>query len=185
MLNKIKEQFQDKSKKSINSFIDQLKKIRTGRANPAILDSVMVDYYGAQTHLSQMSTISVPEARTILIQPWDKGSLHPIEKAIQKSELGFNPSNDGNVIRITIPPLTQETRLGYVKEAKNIAEQARVSIRNIRRDSNEALKKALKNGDVNEDQEKQGLDQIQKSTDDFIKEINSILEKKEKEIIEI
>ncbi len=185
MLNMIKDQFQEKSKKSISNFVDQLKKIRTGRANPAILDNISVEYYGAQTPLSQVATISVPEARMILIQPWDKSSLHPIEKAIQKSELGFNPQNDGNVIRITIPPLTQETRLGYVKEAKNIAEQARVSIRNLRRDANEALKKSLKKGEINEDQEKQGLEQVQKLTDDHIKDINTILEKKEKEIIEI
>jgi len=185
MLNGVKESFDDKAKKSIASFQEQLKKIRTGRASAAILDGVMVDYYGTPTPIDQTASISIPEARLILIQPWDKTTIKNIEKAIQKAELGFNPSNDGNVIRIVIPPLTEETRLELVKNAKAVGEQARVSIRNLRRDSNESLKKYLKDRAIIEDQEKQGLDDIQKSTDNYIKEINSILEKKEKEILEI
>ncbi|HOF02127.1 MAG TPA: ribosome recycling factor [Spirochaetota bacterium] len=185
MLNGVKESFDDKAKKSIASFQEQLKKIRTGRASAAILDGVMVDYYGTPTPIDQTASISIPEARLILIQPWDKTTIKNIEKAIQKAELGFNPSNDGNVIRIVIPPLTEETRLELVKNAKAVGEQARVSIRNLRRESNESLKKYLKDRAITEDQEKQGLDDIQKSTDDYIKEINSILEKKEKEILEI
>ncbi|HNZ26188.1 MAG TPA: ribosome recycling factor [Spirochaetota bacterium] len=185
MLNGVKESFDDKAKKSIASFQEQLKKIRTGRASAAILDGVMVDYYGTPTPIDQTASISIPEARLILIQPWDKTTIKNIEKAIQKAELGFNPSNDGNVIRIVIPPLTEETRLELVKNAKAVGEQARVSIRNLRRDSNESLKKYLKDRAITEDQEKQGLDDIQKSTDNYIKEINSILEKKEKEILEI
>lgn len=185
MLNSVKDSFNDKAKKSIASFQEQLKKIRTGRASAAALDNVMVDYYGTPTPIAQTASISIPEARLILIQPWDKTSIKNIEKAIQKAELGFNPSNDGNVIRIVIPPLTEETRLELVKNAKIVGEQARISIRNLRRDSNESLKKHLKDHEITEDQEKQGLDDIQKSTDNYIKEINLILEKKEKEILEI
>ena len=185
MLEEVKNNFVDKSKKTISSFVDQLKKIRTGRASSNIVESVMVDYYGALTPLSQTASVSVPEARVILIQPWDKTMIKNIEKAILKAELGFNPSNDGNVIRINIPPLTEETRKELVKGAKNVAEQARVSIRNLRRDSNEHLKKLLKDHTITEDMEKQGLADIQKMTDNYIKEIDTILDKKEKEILEI
>ncbi|HOV14398.1 MAG TPA: ribosome recycling factor [Spirochaetota bacterium] len=185
MIDEIKSSFQDKAKKSITSFTDHLKKLRTGRATVNLLDPVMVDYYGAQTPLAQVASISVPEARTILIQPWDKGTIKNIEKAIQNAKLGFNPISDGNVIRVSIPPLTEETRKEIVKDAKNVAEQSRISIRNLRRDSNEAAKKALKEHKITEDQEKQSLDEIQKLTDIFIKEVNTILEKKEKEILEI
>jgi ribosome recycling factor len=185
MIDEIKKSFQDKAKKSVASFTDQLKKLRTGRATASLLDSIMVDYYGTPTPLNQIASISVPEARLIVVQPWDKTIAKNIEKAIQKAELGFNPISDGNVIRVSIPALTEETRLDIVKEAKNVAEQARISIRNLRRDGNEHSKKSLKNHEITEDQEKQVLDEIQKSTDNYIKEINSILEKKEKEILEI
>jgi ribosome recycling factor len=185
MIDQIRTSFQDKAKKSIASFQEQLRRIRTGRATANLLDPVMVDYYGTPTPISQVASISVPEARTILVQPWDKGMVKNIEKGIQKAELGFNPISDGNVIRVTIPALTEETRHEIVKDAKNIAEQARINIRNLRRDSNEAAKKASKEHKITEDQEKQSLDEIQKLTDNYIKEINAIIEKKEKDVLEI
>ena len=171
MIEEIKSNFFDKAKKSISAFSENLKKIRTGRATVNLLDGVMVDYYGAMTPLNQVASVSTPEARTILVQPWDKGMLKNIEKAIQKAELGFNPIADGAVVRVSIPALTEETRKEIVKDAKNIAELARVSIRNLRRDSNEAAKKALKDHKITEDEEKQSLDEIQKLTDNYIKEI--------------
>ena len=185
MIEENKVNFESKSKKTISNFVDQLKKIRTGRASTSVLDGIMVNYYGTPTPISQVGSITIPEARMIVIQPWDKSIIVEIEKAIQKSSLGFNPTNDGNVIRISIPALTEETRKQIVKDVKNIAEHARVSIRNLRRDANDHLKKALKDHDITEDEEKHALDSIQKSTDNYIKEIDAILEKKEKEILEI
>ena len=185
MIEENKVNFESKSKKSISNFIDQLKKIRTGRASASVLDGIMVNYYGSPTPISQVGSITIPEARMIVIQPWDKSIITEIEKAIQKSSLGFNPTNDGNVIRIAIPALTEETRKQIVKDVKNIAEHARVSIRNLRRDANDHLKKALKDHDITEDEERHALDEIQKLTDNYIKEIDEILEKKEKEILEI
>ena len=145
----------------------------------------MVNYYGAPTPIAQIASITIPEARMLVIQPWDKSMLAEIEKSIQKAKLGFNPASDGNVIRIVIPALTEETRKDIVKEAKNTSEQARVSIRNLRRDANDYLKKVLKNHEIAEDEERDGLEEIQKLTNDFIKEIDTILEKKEKETLEI
>ncbi|HOJ64420.1 MAG TPA: ribosome recycling factor [Spirochaetota bacterium] len=185
MINKVKDSFNEKAKKSIASFIEQLKKMRTGRPSVNILDNVMVDYYGAPTPLNQTASISVQDGRTILVQPWDKTMLKNIEKAIFKAELGLTPSSDGNVIRINVPPLTEETRKEIVKEVKNIAEQVRVAIRNLRRDANESIKKLLKDKQITEDQEKHALDEIQKLTDNYIKEINTICEKKEKEVLEV
>jgi ribosome recycling factor len=185
MIDEIKKSFQDKTKKTIAAFSDHLKRLRTGRATSNLLDPVIVDYYGTPTPISQVASISVPEARLIVVQPWDKTIAKNIEKAIQKAELGFNPISDGNVIRVSIPALTEETRLEIVKDAKNIAEQSRIAIRNLRRDSNEHAKKSLKDHEITEDQEKQVLDEIQKLTDNYIKEINVILEKKEKELLEI
>lgn len=185
MIKENKDRFEQKSKKTITSFTDNLKKLRTGRANASILDGLLVDYYGNKTPLNQVASITVPEARMIIVQPWDKSMLPTIEKEIKKSDIGLNPSNDGNVIRLIIPPLTEETRKDIVKEAKKEAEQARVAIRNLRRDANEALKKALKEHAITEDEEKNALDEIQKMTDKFIKEIDTILEKKEKEILEV
>ncbi|MCG8571287.1 MAG: ribosome recycling factor [Spirochaetes bacterium] len=185
MIDEVKKTFTDKGKKSLAAFDDNLKKVRTGRASPNILDSVTVDYYGTETPLNQVASVNVPEARMIVIQPWEKNMIPKIEKAIQKAELGLNPSNDGNVVRVMIPALTEETRKELVKNAKQIAEQARVGIRNIRRDLNEKLKKALKAHDITEDVEKQGLDEVQKLTDKYIKEIDEHLANKEKEILEI
>ncbi len=185
MVKEIKDSLEKKVKKSIESFIDNLKKIRTGRASTAVLENIMVEYYGNETPLNQVASLTVPEARMIVIQPWDKSAIKAIERAIQKAELGFNPSSDGNVIRVVIPALTEETRKELVKEAKNMAEQSRVAVRNLRRDANEHLKKALKDHEITEDEEKHGLDDIQKITDNNIKEIDGILSRKEKEIMEI
>lgn len=176
---------EDKMKKSISSLEDEFKTIRTGRASAALFDQVKVEAYGSPTPLSQVATISVPEARLVVIQPWDKGLLSEIERAIQKSELSVNPSNDGKVIRISIPPLTEDRRKEFVKIAKNMGENCRVAIRNIRREANESLKKKQKASDITEDDEKKGNDQIQKLTDQYINDINSLLDEKEKEIMEI
>lgn len=174
----------ERMKKSINALKDELNTIRTGRASASLFDKIRVDYYGDKSPLSQVATISIPEARLVVIQPWDKGLIGEIEKAIQKSELSLNPSNDGKVIRIAIPPLTEERRKELAKQAKNQAEQSRVAIRNIRRDGNEELKKLQKDGLMTEDGLKTVEDELQKSTDKFIQEINKILEEKEKEIME-
>jgi len=176
---------EEKMKKSVEALEREFNTIRTGRASAALFDKIKVEAYGQPTPLSQAATISVPEARLVVIQPWDKGLLNEIEKAIQKSELSVNPNNDGKVIRINIPPLTEERRKELVKLSKNTAEQNRVSIRNIRRDANEELKKLQKSGDISEDDEKKSTEKIQKLTDSYIKEIGDILVVKENEIMEI
>jgi len=178
-------QSEERMKKSVKSLEDEFNTIRTGRASASLFDKIKVEYYGNPTPLNQVATISVPEARLVVIQPWDKSVIGQIEKAIQKSELSLNPVNDGKVIRINIPPLTEERRKEYVKMAKNMAEQARVAIRNIRRDANDDLKKAQKASDISEDEEKRNEDEVQKLTDKYIEEINKLLEDKEKEILEI
>jgi len=185
MMNDIKSNSEGKMKTTLKALKDEFNTIRTGRASAALFDKIRVDYYGQPTPLNQIATISIPEARLVVIQPWDKSTLNEIEKAIQKSELSVNPSNDGKVIRINIPPLTEERRKEFVKVARNIAEQSRVAIRNVRRDANEELKKLLKEGEISEDEEKKLAEEIQKLTDQYIKEINTLLEDKEKEIMEV
>ncbi len=172
-------------KKSVAALVSDFNTIRTGRASAALFDKIKVDYYGQPTPLSQVATISIPEARLVVIQPWDKAVLNDIEKAIQKSELSVNPNNDGKVLRINIPPLTEERRKELVKVAKNTAEQSRVAVRNIRRDANDALKKLEKSNSITEDDEKKGTEDIQKHTDSSIEEINRLLANKETEIMEI
>jgi ribosome recycling factor len=172
-------------KKAIAALEHEFAALRTGRATAAMFDKVKVDYYSNATPLSQVANISIPEARLVVIQPWDKAIIGDIEKAIQKSELSLNPSNDGKVIRINIPPLTEDRRKDIVKVAKASAEHARVSIRNIRRDGNEALKKALKNSELSEDDEKKAVDEVQKLTDRYVADINKLYEAKEKEILEV
>jgi ribosome recycling factor len=174
-----------KMKKAIAALKDEFNTIRTGRASASLFDRIRVDYYGQKTPLNQVATISVPESRLVVIQPWDRSVIGEIERAIQKSELSVNPNNDGKVIRINIPPLTEERRKEFVKMAKNIAEQTRVSIRNLRRDANDELKKLQKDGTLSEDDEKRGMEDVQKVTDKYIEEVNKILEEKEKEILEI
>ena len=173
-----------KMEKTVASLKEEYNSIRTGRASASIFDKVRVDYYGTPTPLNQVGQISIPEARTIVVSPFDKGLIGDIEKAIQKAELGLNPSNDGKVIRIAIPPLTQERRKDLVKQAKATAENYRTTIRNIRRDGNDALKKQQKAGEITEDQLKQETDKLQKLTDKYIEEINKVYSAKEKEIME-
>ncbi|MFW6231616.1 MAG: ribosome recycling factor [Spirochaetota bacterium] len=184
-MSSIIKQTEDKMKKSLSALEDEFNTLRTGRASPALFDKVRVEYYGNPTPINQVATISVPEARLVVIQPWDKSIIGDIEKAIQKSELSVNPSNDGKVIRISIPPLTEERRKEFVKIAKNMAEQSRVSIRNVRRDANDELKKSQKDGDLSEDELKRAEDEVQKLTDTYIDKVNSTLDEKEKEILEV
>ena len=173
-----------KMEKTVNSLKEEYNTIRTGRASASIFDKVRVDYYGTPTPLSQVGTISIPEARLVVVSPFDKSLISAIEKAIQTADLGLNPSNDGKVIRIAIPPLTADRRKELVKQAKNTAENYRTTIRNIRRDGNDALKKQQKGGELTEDQLKTETDTLQKLTDKYIEEINKVYEAKEKEIME-
>ncbi len=170
--------------KTIASLKDSFNAIRTGRASASIFDRVRVDYYGQKSPLNQVATVSIPEARTVIINPFDKSLITEIEKAILAADLGLNPSNDGKVIRIAIPPLTAERRKELTKQAKATAENSRTAIRNIRRDENEDLKKRQKAGEITEDELKKLGDDLQKSTDKFIAEINSIYDAKEKEIMD-
>jgi len=171
--------------KSLNALEEELAGLRTGRASAALFDRIRVEYYGTPTPLNQVASVSVPEPRLVVIQPWDKALLSEIEKAIQSSELSLNPSNDGKVIRISIPPLTEERRKELVKLAKNIAEQSRVAVRNVRRDANDELKKKEKSGDISEDDLKRGEERIQKLTDSYVEKINEVVSAKESEILEI
>jgi len=170
--------------KTIASLKDSFNTIRTGRANAAIFDKVRVDYYGTKSPLNQVATIAIPEARSVIITPFDKSLISEIEKAIQVADLGLNPSNDGKVIRISIPALTADRRKELVKQAKTMAENSRTSIRNIRRDGNDELKKQQKDGTLTEDDLKTETDKLQKLTDKFIEEINKIYDSKEKDILQ-
>ena len=178
-------QAEERMKKSLTSLKEGFSGLRTGRASAAIFDRIRVDAYGEKSPLNQVANISVPEARLIVIQPWDKALIGEIEKAIRSSELSLNPSNDGKLIRISIPPLTEERRKELAKLAKNNAEQSRVAIRNIRRDGNDELKKLLKDSKITEDEESKSADELQKLTDSYIVKVNQVLEEKEKEIMEV
>jgi len=180
----VKASCEEKMRKAVSALKDEYNGLRTGRASPALLDRIRVDYYGEKTPIAQVATVSVPEARLIVIQPWDRTQIAEIEKAIRSSELSLNPSNDGKVIRIAIPPLTEERRKGLAKTAKNIAENCRVSIRNIRRDGIESLKKHKEEGS-SEDEIKKAEEELQKLTDSYIAQANKVLEEKEKEILEV
>lgn len=171
--------------KCISSLEGEYLSMRTGRASAALFDKLKVDYYGTETPLNQIASISTPEARLIVIQPWDKSVLPAIEKAIQKSELGLNPNNDGKLIRVSFPPLTEERRKELAKSAKALAENARVAVRNVRRDAMEELKKLQKAGEISEDEQKDGETRVQKMTDKAIEQIAKTAETKEKEIMEI
>ncbi len=170
---------------AISAFHDELVKIRTGRATPTLLDGIRVDYYGQKVPLNQAATVTAPEPRLLVVQPWEKKMLGEIEKEIQKADLGLNPSNDGTVIRIPIPQLSEERRKDLVKLVHKFAEDARVAVRNVRRDANDHLKKLEKNHEISEDQLKDYLDEIQKLTDDHIKEIDEIMKNKEEEILKV
>jgi ribosome recycling factor len=178
------EDIQVRMEKTLTTLKDDLKGIRTGRASASLLDKIRVEYYGEKTPLSQVASVSVPEARMLVVQPFDKSIISEIEKEIQKSELGLNPSNDGKVIRIAIPPLTAERRKELSKQAKQTAEASKVAVRNIRRDGNEDLKKKQKAGEITEDELKAKETELQKATDKFIQDIDKILSDKEKEILE-
>ncbi|MFC4404548.1 ribosome recycling factor [Gracilibacillus xinjiangensis] len=175
----------DKMSQATKAYSKNLATVRAGRANPALLDSVQVEYYGALTPLNQLSSISVPEARLLLITPFDKSSIGDIEKAIQKADLGLSPSSDGNVIRLNIPPLTEERRKDLVKVVGKYAEESKVQIRNIRRDANDQLKKEEKNGNITEDELRGFQDEVQSLTDENIKKIDQLTKEKEQEIMEV
>lgn len=185
MLKDIINETEDRMKKSIEILRKDYSTLRAGKANPSILDKVMVDYYGTPTPIRQIANIGVPEPRLLTVQPWDKTSIQAVEKAILKSDLGLNPSNDGSIIRIIIPQLTKERRIELVKTIKKKAEECRVGVRNVRRDSNEKIKGLEKGKTISEDDTKKGQDEIQKLTDKYIKEVDHVLDVKEKEIMEI
>jgi ribosome recycling factor len=176
---------QEKMDKSIASLEKEFASIRAGRANPAVLDKILVDYYGTPTPIQQMAAVSVPEGRTLLIQPWDKSALNNIERAIQASDIGINPTNDGSVIRLNFPPLTEERRRDIVKEIKKFGEDCKVAIRSIRRDILEKYKAQKKEGTITEDDLKSAEKKIQDLTDKFCKEADDLVVVKEKEIMEI
>lgn len=185
MLKEIINECEGKMKITLEMLRKEYASLRAGRANPSILDRITVDYYGTPTPLMQMANISAPEPRLLLIQPWDKTSIPNIEKAILKSDLGINPSNDGSVIRIAVPQLTEERRQELVKVVHKKAEESRVSTRNVRRDYNDKVKAQEKAKTVTEDEAKKGLEDIQKMTDKYIKEIDRVADLKEKEIMEV
>ena len=176
---------EEKMKKTISVLEEQLGGIRAGRANPKILDKITVDYYGAPTPINQMANIMVPEARIIAIQPWDASMLKEIEKEIQKSDIGINPNNDGKVIRLVFPELTEERRKELVKEIKKIAEDSKVAIRSIRRDGMDEFKTKQKNNEITEDDLRDAEDKIQKLTDKYVENVESICEAKEKEVMSV
>ena len=178
-------ELEERMQKSVNVFEQNLSEVRAGRANPAILNKISVEYYGVTTPINQVAGISVPEARMIVIQPWDASILKEIEKAILASDIGLNPNNDGKVIRLNFPELTEERRKDLVKDIRKTAEEARVSIRSIRRDGMEDVKAKQKNGEITEDDKARQEDEIQKLTDKYIAQIDKVLENKEKEIMNI
>ena len=184
MNDKVKE-FDEKMQKTIDHLESEFGAIRAGRANPHVLDKVKVDYYGSPTPIQQVGNLSVPEPRIIVIQPWEKSLLKEIEKAIQMSDIGINPTNDGSVIRLVFPELTEERRKELVKDVKKKGEADKVAIRNIRRDGNDAFKKLSKTDDVSEDEIKQLEDELQKLTDKYVKKVDEMVEAKSKEILTV
>ena len=185
MIKDVLKEIEDKMRKSVQSLQKELAGLRAGRATPALLDKLTVEYYGVPSPIHQVASVNVPDARTLVIQPWDKAMLKPIEKAIQKSDLGLTPNNDGTVIRLTIPTLTTDRRNDLVKVARKKAEEGRVAIRNLRRDGNELVKKLEKDGSISEDQTKKGQEDMQKLTDKYVKETEDVLVAKEAEIMEV
>lgn len=184
MLDEVYEDMKDRMAKSLEALKREFTKVRTGRASASLLDSIRVDYYGTPTPLTQMASLSTPEARLILIQPWDTSVLEDMEKAILKSELGLNPMNDGKVLRIAIPTLTEERRKELVKVIGKMAEDSRVAVRNIRRDANDMIKDLKKEKEISEDDAFKAQDEVQKVTQDNIEKVDEILEGKEKEVME-
>ena len=184
MLEEVFEDLNDRMDKTIGALEKDLTKIRTGRASTALVDGIRVDYYGTKTPLGQMASISVPEARLLMIQPWDTSVIGDVEKAILKSDLGLTPMNDGKIIRISIPPLSEERRRDLVKIVKKMAEEGKVALRNVRRDANDMLKDLEKEKEISEDEKFRAQDEVQKITDDFIKKVDGVIDGKEKEILE-
>lgn len=185
MINDIKKDAESRMKKSVDALHSNFNKIRTGRAHPSILDAVTVDYYGSQVPLSQVASVNVEDARTLTIAPWEQGMVQKIEKAIMTSDLGLNPASAGNVIRVPMPMLTEETRKGYIKQARSEAENARVAVRNVRRDANGDFKSLLKDKEITEDDQREGEDAIQKLTDKYIAEIDKALTAKEQDLMQV
>ena len=185
MINEVLEETRDRMGKSQKAFETELGKVRTGRASQSMLDNVRVDYYGTQTPLPQMATVSVPESRLLTVKPWDASVINEVEKAILKANLGLTPSNDGKLIRISIPPLTEERRKEIVKSVAKTCEEFKVAVRNIRRDSNEMLKDLQKEGDISEDESFKAQKQVQDFTHASIKKLDDIFAAKEKEILEV
>ncbi|MCO4785123.1 ribosome recycling factor [Marinomonas atlantica] len=185
MINEILKDAEERMGKAIVAVDNSFKKIRTGRAHPSLLDSVRVNYYGSDTPLSQVANITVEDARTLGVSPWEGNMVSEIEKAIMKSDLGLNPSSTGSLIRIPLPALTEETRGNYFKQAKSEAENGRIAIRNIRRDANNSLKDLVKEKEISEDEERRGQDQVQKLTDKYVAQIEERLAAKEKDLMEI
>ena len=176
---------EERMQKTIDALDREYKSIRAGRANVSVLDKIQVDYYGVPTPIQQMAAVSVPEARTLLIQPWDASTVKEIEKAILTSDIGINPQNDGKIIRLNFPPLTEERRKEIVKDVRKKSEESKVAIRNIRRDALERLKAMKKAGDITEDDESNGEKKIQNTTDKYCKDVDGLSAAKEKEIMEI
>tara|TARA_R100001198_G_scaffold80645_1_gene53243 strand:+ start:380 stop:937 length:558 start_codon:yes stop_codon:yes gene_type:complete len=185
VINDIKKDAESRMKKSVEALHSNFNKIRTGRAHPSILDAVTVEYYGGQVPLNQVASVNVEDARTLTVAPWEQGMVPKIEKAIMTSDLGLNPSSAGNVIRVPMPMLTEETRKGYIKQARSEAETARVAVRNVRRDANGDFKSLLKDKEITEDDQRQGEDEIQKLTDKYIAEIDKALAAKEQDLMQV
>ena len=185
MIADIKKSAEDKMKKSLEALKSDLMKVRTGRAHTGILDHVMVDYYGSQVPVHQVANVSLVDARTIGVQPYEKNMAGKLEKAIRDCDLGLNPANMGEIIRVPMPPLTEDRRRDLIKVVRGEAENARVAVRNIRRDANDDLKKLSKGGTISEDEEKKGADEVQKLTDRFTADIDKVFKVKEKEILEV
>lgn len=185
MINEIKTDAEKRMKKSIEALGVAFAKIRTGRAHPSILDSVTVDYYGSSTPLSQVANVGVEDARTLSIQPWERNMVAAIEKAIMASDLGLNPSSNGNTIRVPMPALTEETRKNYIRQARAEAEGGKVAIRNIRRDANGSVKDLLKEKEISEDDERRAEEAIQKLTDKYVAEVDALLATKERDLMQV
>ncbi len=184
-VSEVKQNADQKMKKSIESLQHDLAKVRTGRAHPSLLDQIHVDYYGSPTPLSQVANLTLIDARTIGVQPWEKNMFNPVEKAIRESDLGLNPASMGDIIRVPMPALTEERRKELVKVVKQEAEGAKIAVRNIRRDANEQLKKLLKDKVATEDEERRAQDDVQKMTDKFVAEIDKMITEKEAEILKV
>lgn len=185
MIEQIKKQAEEKMTKAVQVLKKDLLTLRAGRANPAVLDKVLVSYYGSELPINQVANISTPDPRSIVVEPWDKSILSDVEKAITKADLGLTPLNDGKLIRIKIPPLTEERRNELIKVARKMGEEAKVAIRNIRRGANDELKKAEKNGEIPEDLARRGQEEIQKITNRYIEDVDKTVTAKEKEMLEI